>query len=158
MNKKLIVIILAVFMLVTIVIISEFGGLPAHPDKIASEIIFEPNEDDDYSVNDNGILVITMDINDLQPNENGEFVFYYQLNYVVNPKEAKDKSVTFHPKDISQDKFIEDISPEGLITFKFTTKIATTIEIVAKSNDEASKAQNSIIIDLKCTPQGGNIA
>lgn len=151
MNKKLIVIILAVFMLITIVIISEFGGLPAHPDKLASEIVFSPNEDDDYSVNDDGILVINLDINDLEANEEGVFVFYYQLNYVVNPKEAKNKTVVFNPKDISQEDFL-DISSDGLITFELPTRFETSFEIVATSADVSSQAKNSIIINLIYTP------
>ena len=117
------------------------------------EIIFVEDEYGHYEYNlnyDKEIFTVTLDFDDFESDLiSGSYVYIYKINYVVNPKEAKDKSVTFHPLDTSQEEFIEDISPEGLITFKFTGKFPKTIVIVARSADIKSMVESHLIINIK---------
>ena len=84
MNKKLIVLILFIFLLLSIVLISLLGKKPDPPIQHASNIdfVFESEENVEFDDTvDRNCYVVTLDVTDLEKTD-GYYVVTYQLKYI----------------------------------------------------------------------------
>jgi hypothetical protein len=89
MNKKIIVLLLVVFCLASTIIISVFGKLPEDSSIISVNAIMfvdTSKEDGMCEVNEEGYKVISLEKGTVE----------YQLEWLINPSEATDQSVSFH--------------------------------------------------------------
>ena len=146
MSKKLIVLILFVFLLISTVLISLFGKNPDPPIVRVNEIVFQPNIDDKYYYNEEGILIVTIDITDLKKTGD-KYVINYELNCLIKPENAANKMLVFTIYDEAKKQFVE-FSSDGLMTITLKSKVSTDFEVYAKSADAAVSAQSKIIIYL----------
>ena len=150
MNKKLIVLILFVFMLLSIVLISLLGAQPAPPTPRVEKIEF---------VDENNEVVekIEIDISTTEKNEDGKYVITLQLNCVVTPSNAVDKRIEIKVlNDGSNDEIVEivDISSDGLVTITLDSLVGINIPIIATCVDRdanfyGKKANIEIILKTK---------
>ena len=145
MNKKLIVLILFIFLLLSTVVISILGKNPDPPIVRVDSISFYPNEGDNYEIVDD-ILIVTIDITDLEK-ENDKYVIKYQLNCIVTPENAANKIILYNIYNTS-DKQYASVSSDGLVTIERDSKVSYDYIIIAKSADSAVKAECKMIIRL----------
>ena len=161
MNKKLIVLILFIFLLLSIVVISLFGKKPEPPIQHASNIEFfvetlDPILDEETLViydadvdQETGIIIVNIDVTDLEKT-NGYYIVTYQLQYNVYPESSIDKRVLINTLHSSDSEYVS-ISEEGLVTIQFTeSTFEKQFEIVIKSLDYAasSGAEDKIILNI----------
>ena len=152
MNKKLIVLILFIFLLLSIVLISLLGKKPDPPILHASDIefVFDSN---DTNVNfdiDRNCNIVSIDVTNLDPID-GFYVVTYQLNYVIYPEKSIDQRVQISLLHSSDEQYLS-ISEDGLVTIKYTNPgFEKSFEIVIKSLDPSasSEAQDKVIITLE---------
>ena len=159
MNKKLIVLILFIFLLLSIVVISHLGKKPDPPVQHAANIEFVV---DDNTRFDHELEQLIIDINVTELEEEGKlakegkyYVIRYQLNYVIYPETSIDKRVHIAPLHPNDSQYIS-ISQDGLVTIKFTdNSFEKQFEIIIKSLDYAasSTAQDKIVINIYRTKQ-----
>lgn len=152
MNKKLIVLILFIFLLLSIVLISLLGKKPDPPIQHASNIdfVFESEENVQFDDTvDRNCYVVTLDVTDLEKTD-GYYVVTYQLKYIVYPETSVDKRVQINLLHSSDEEYVT-ISEDGLVTIKFTNPgFEKSIEIVIKSLDisASSGAQDKVILNI----------
>ena len=146
MNKKLIILILFVFLLLSTVVISILGKNPDPPIIRVDHITFIPNEDDTFEYVD-GVLIVTIDVTDLEK-ENDKYVVTYQLNCEVSPSDAANKTLRYNLYN-SSDKQYASISSDGLVTIERDSKVSYDYVIIAKSADIAVKAECKMIIRIQ---------
>ena len=109
MNKKIIVLLLVVFCLASTIIISVFGKLPEDSSIISVNAIMfvdTSKEDGMCEVNEEGYKVISLEKGTVE----------YQLEWLINPSEATDQSVSFQ---IVNGQENATISETGLISFLY---------------------------------------
>ena len=146
MNKKLIVLILFVFLLISTVLISLLGKKPDPPIVRVDNISFEPNQNDNYSYNEENILVVVIDITNL--NKTGDsYVINYQLNCKVKPDNAVNKIILYNVFDPANKEYVEFTS-DGLLTITLNSKVSKDFVIIATSTDDAVRAQSKMIVRL----------
>ena len=152
MNKKLIVLILFIFLLLSIVLISLLGKKPDPPIQHASNIdfVFESEENVQFDDTvDRNCYVVTLDVTDLEKTD-GYYVVIYQLKYIVYPETSVDKRVQINLLHSADEEYVT-ISEDGLVTIKFTNPgFEKSIEIVIKSLDisASSGAQDKVILNI----------
>lgn len=161
MNKKLIVLILFIFLLLSIVVISLFGKKPEPPIQHASNIEFfvetlEPVVDEETQViydadidQESGIITVNIDVTNLEKVD-GYYVLTYQLQYNIYPEASIDKRVLINTLHSSDLEYVS-ISEDGLVTIQFTeSTFEKQFEIVIKSLDYAatSGAADKIILNI----------
>lgn len=155
MNKKLIVLILVIFMLLSVVVIGLFGAQPAPPTPRVEEVSF---------VGENNEIITKVDINikEIEKNEDGKYVINYQLKYIIIPENAVDKRLEFKVytdgnNDIYND--LVDISPDGYITITLDSLIPISIPIIARCVDKSADfyGKTAIININLITSTGGHI-
>ena len=109
MNKKIIVLLLVVFCLASTIIISVFGKVPEDSSIInVNAIMFVDNSTEDgmCEVNEEGYKMIHLEKGTVE----------YQLEWLINPSEATDKSVSFQ---IVNGQENASISKTGLVSFSY---------------------------------------
>lgn len=109
MNKKIIVLLLVVFCLASTIIISVFGKVPEDSSIInVNAIMFldSSTEDGMCEVNDEGYKMIHLEKGTVE----------YQLEWLLNPSEATDQSVSFQ---IVNGQENATISETGLVSFAY---------------------------------------
>ena len=153
MNKKLIVLILFVFLLISTVLISLLGKKP-DPDKVrANEIVIYPNNGDNFSFIDNQLIVV-IDITDLEKT-NDKYVINYQINCEVKPDNAVNKNVIYNLYNVELKDYVT-ITPTGLVTITLDGKIQQDFVILAKTEDSAvgieTKMTIRIVFDQEDSP------
>ena len=161
MNKKLIVLILFIFLLLSVVVISLLGKKPEPPIQHASNIEFfvetlEPVFDEETKViydadvdQETGVITVNINVTNLEK-INGYYVLTYQLQYNIYPEASIDKRVLINTLHSSDSEYIT-ISEEGLVTICFAeSTFEKQFEIVIKSLDYAasSGAQDKIILNI----------
>lgn len=137
MNKKVIILILAVFCIISTILVSVFGKIPEDNARIAVESIsfIDPTkEDNQCQVNENGTKIIYI--------ERG--ITEYQLQYVINPTDASEQEVYFELYSNSNVAEIAKVSETGLITFYH--EAAVTVQIFSNTYDFK---KDIVIIDFK---------
>ena len=145
MNKKLIVLILFIFLLLSTVAISLLGKKPDPPIVRVDTVTFIPNEGDKYSYVDDE-LVVVIDINDLEKTD-GKYVITYQLNCVISPIDAANKIILYNLFSTNYKEYVE-ISSTGFVTITLDSKQSMDFEFIAKSADDAVNAVSKIKISL----------
>ena len=153
MNKKLIVLILVVFMLLSVVVIGLFGAQPAPP---------TPRVEGLYFVDENQEEITKIDINikDLQPDKNGKYVITCQINYVIIPDNAIDKRLEFitgNDSEIYED--LVEITSDGYVTITLESLVPLSIPIIARCVDQSADFYGKTArIDINLiTNTGGHI-
>ena len=152
MNKKLIVLILFIFLLLSIVIISLLGKKPDPPILHASNIdfVFESDEYVEFDDSKNrNCYVVTLDVTDLEKID-GYYMVTYQLKYIIYPENSIDKRVEIGLLHSSDEEYVS-ISEDGLVTVKFTNPgFEKSIEIIIKSLDPSasSGAQDKVVLNI----------
>lgn len=147
MNKKLIVLILFIFLLLSTVVISIFGKKPDPPVVHVEEIVFVAGEGDKTEVNEEGLFVVIINIDELEETQ-GKYVIKYQLNYILNPENAANKIVRFNVENPDQ-KDLVTFTSTGLVTIELSSKVSTDITVIVTSADDASRASAKMIIRLE---------
>ena len=147
MNKKLIVLILTVFMLLTTVVISIFGKQPDPPVVHVEKIEFTPGEGDIYEYNEDGTLVVKVDIQNVQKTGD-KYIIEYQLNYIIGPEDAANKILHFNVGNPDY-KNIVSFTSTGLMTVELEEKRELNITVKVSSADDASRAEAQMIIILE---------
>ena len=123
MNKKTVSLILFVCCLSLIIIISVLGKAPDSSTKVSVDsiqFIDSRNENGLCKVNDEDKKIIEL------PKDTKT----YQLEYVINPKEATEKDVYFF---IMGDSSIATVDAHGFVTFH--KEMSITIKIVSNFTD-----------------------
>ena len=152
MNKKLIVLILTVFMLLTTVIISIFGKQPDPPVVHVETIEFYALETEDFEYTEEGILVVKIDIQALKKSGD-KYIIEYQLNYNIGPEDAANKMLHFNVENADYKKLV-DITSTGLMTISLDEKVGFDIGVVVTSADDASRAEAKMILRLVYQDEG----
>lgn len=141
MNKKIIVLLVAVFSIMFVIIVSVFGKVPELDSRVpVQSIIFvdSSTEDGMCEVNSEGSKIIYI------PRGTTE----YQLEYLINPSDATEQDVSFQ---ILSGQEYANVTEDGLLTFSLEAPI--TIKIYSNLLDFKSdvvvvefKGNNSTII------------
>ena len=121
MNKKLIVLILFVFLVLSVVFISLFGQQPKIEDSTVTDIYF-------VDENNEKISLLEIDTKNVEANEDGLYVITIQLNYVVVPDDAANKNVIFKFVD-EETNNIATVSDTGLLVITLDELVATSFAI-----------------------------
>lgn len=140
MNKKIVSLILVVFCMISVVVLSVFGKVPEDTTRIAVESIsfVDLNQEDGLcKVNNQGEKIISI----------AKGVKEYKLNYIINPSDATDKSVTF--KIVAGDEHAT-ITNDGVITFE--DEFTIVVKIFSNPSD---LKWDQVIIEF--TSGGGDI-
>lgn len=146
MNKKIIVLILFIFLLLSTIIISIFGKNPDPPIIRVEQVTFTPNNGDVYEYVD-GVFIVTIDITDLSK-EDDKYIVTYQMNTVVYPSDATNQVVNYSLYN-SGDKEVLHIDPTGMVTLELTEKVSYDYIILAKSTDDALNVEAKMILRIK---------
>ena len=146
MNKKVVVLLLAVFCIIATIVMSVFGKVPEDTYRTAVETIefVDPTQEDDKcKVNSEGEKVIEIPMGTTE----------YQLKYVINPSDATELDVTF--VIINGAEFAQ-VSEEGLVTFN--KEYSITVKIYSNFYD--NKTDEVIIVfggdNVSVIPPGHN--
>lgn len=153
MNKKIIVMILAVFMILSIVSIYVFNGYVSSKKPPRVEEVFFVDKDG------NKIDRISIDINDIEINKDGKYVIEVQLNYVINPSDSLDPRLQFKIYNVGDTSKLEEVvncSNEGLITITLDSLVSLTIPIVATCFDKNATFSGKFAkIDIELVAKSG---
>ena len=134
MNKKIIVLLIAVFSIMFVIVVSVLGKVPESDSRVSVDSIMfvDPSTED-------GFCEVT---------EKGQKIIYitrgtteYQLNYLINPTDATEQDVTFQV--LTGQEHIA-VSEEGLVTFY--SEVSVTIKIYSNLLDFKSDV---VIIEFK---------
>lgn len=137
MNKKIIILILAVFCIISTILVSVFGKVPEDNTRIAVESIsfIDPTQKDNQcQLNENGTKIIYIERGTTQ----------YQLHYVINPTDASEQEVYFELYSNSDVTEIATVSETGLITFYHEATV--TVQIFSNTYDFK---KDIVIIEFK---------
>ncbi len=134
MNKKIIVMLVAVFSIMFVIVVSVFGKVPDAGNRIPVQSIMfvdDSTEDGFCQTNDKGekIIYITRGTTE------------YQLKYLINPADATEQDVTF--QIISGGEYAT-VSETGVVTFSIEASV--TIKIYSNMLDFKS---DYVIIEFK---------
>ena len=146
MNKKIIVLILFIFLLLSTIVISIFGKNPDPPIVRVEQVAFTPNNGDVYEYVD-GVFIVTIDITDLSK-EDDKYVVTYQINTFVSPSDATNQVVNYSLYNSSDKEFV-NIDSTGMVTLELKEKVTYDYIILAKSADDALKAEAKMILRIK---------
>ena len=117
MNKKVVVMLLAVFCIIATIVMSVFGKLPEDAYRTPVqyiEFVDPTQEDGKCKVNSDEEKIIEIPFGTTE----------YQLNYFINPTDATELNVTF---SIINGAEYAEVSQEGLITFNQEYSITVRI-------------------------------
>lgn len=163
MNKKLMVLIITLFLSLSLVIISLFGTIPMDKGKKVSDIIFLPNDDYeigwfDESSKYNGLLNVKIDLLTLEEPATGEaFVVTYVMTYEVKPRNVTDNTVRYAVKDPIYNDYVsfEEIENNNLNPNIKSVKIIVTLPQKSEEEieilfiaDDSSGVENSFVLTL----------
>ena len=168
MNKKLIVLILSVFLLLSTVLICLIGMQPDPPKVSVGSIEFALQNDGneyicEYIPNEDGTMEevvkgVVLNINDIAE-EDGKIIITYQAKIKILPTDANNKEVIFNSLDPDKaDLFTftqvsEDNTELFLVTITLTKKVATDLKIKVTSADDSVSASAEFVIRLKYNPK-----
>lgn len=148
MNKKIIVLILVLFCLLSTVLISVLGKVP-EDDKYYKvetlEILDVTKPDNKCELNVDGEKIIKLEANDIKTTDSyGKEVWVYQLNYLITPDNATNPEVSF---EVLNENLKNDIviSDTGEITF-YKEIISVTIKVT--SLDQNVSIFDTVIIEF----------
>lgn len=117
MNKKIVVLILAVFCIIATIVMSVFGKVPEDSSRTpveSIEFIDPTKEEGKCDLNSDGEKIIYLEKGTLE----------YKVNYVINPNNATETEVYF---EIINGKEYASIDESGLVVFE--KEYAITIKI-----------------------------
>lgn len=123
MNKKIIILILAVFCIASTILLSVLGKVPEQSNRIAVETIMfvdSSTENGMCEVGEDGVKIIKIKKGTTE----------YQLEWLINPSEATEKDVQFQ---ILTGQEYSTINETGLVTF--TQELSVTIKIYSNMLD-----------------------
>ena len=157
MNKKIIVVILLIFMIVSVVAIPYLEALKPFFDPPRIEnIVFVDEENNEVSY-------MEINIKDLKPNEEGKYIVEFQLNYRITPIDSIDKDLLFavNVSSTENNKLLEivSISDSGYVVVELDSPVTLTIPIVLTCKDKDSLFYSKTAnIDVKLIANtGGNV-
>lgn len=163
MNKKLMVLIIALFLSLSLVLISLLGTIPIGKSQSVSEIIFLPSDSDEIGEFDEeskffGLLNVKIDIIGLKEPEEGEkFVVTYVMSYEVKPLNASNKEIKFAVKDPVYKDYVSFEIVENSDSNSTVSSVKIIISLPAKSEEEieivfsasdSSGVSNSFVLTL----------
>lgn len=130
MNKKIIVIILFLFLILSVVMISLFGKQPK---------VDDPTVENIYFVNDKAeeISILEIETNNLEKNEEGFYVIIVQLNYVIEPENVVNDELEFKFVDSKTYEFAS-VSNTGLLTITLDELVPLSFTVTVHCLDKTA--------------------
>lgn len=163
MNKKLMVLIIVLFLSLSLVVISLLGTIPMEKGKKVTDIVFLPSDEHEIGFFDedskySGLLNVKIDLLPFEePQEGQNFVVTYVMTYKVEPNNVTNNEVKFAVKDPLYNDYVsfEEVENNDPNPNVKSVKIIVTlpdkseeeIEVVFTASD-SSGVSNSFVLTL----------